>query len=172
MDDDNPAEAIEDTEVTRSGPETGSGSSETFDIDRASSRLDDALVDLIRHIGEKGGTAVVDPNGRITLKPKRDHESQWRLFAGIAFAALTLIYLMVVSLLPPIPKENRFPLLLVAALGFGLSAGVLGGAAKVQGSLPLPLQQAASKHPVAFSLTGGIAVAILVILLGWLIYLR
>jgi hypothetical protein len=91
---------------------------------------------------------------------------KWVVVAGVLFGALTLIFFMVLVIYsaPLNNPSTRLPLVIVLALGVALSASFLGGAATVSGRIPLP----GNMDPVAFSAAGGIAVFIIVFLLGWI----
>jgi hypothetical protein len=93
------------------------------------------------------------------------------LLCAIGFTALTLVYLMTLGVLAAIGMTHPAPefhgiLVMVLALGSAASCGYLGGWAAVKGQLPLPW---ANHHPIAFGVGGGIAVLVLILLLGWLL---
>ena len=53
--------------------------------------------------------------------------------------------------------------MIVLALSGALSAGFLGGNASARGSIPVPLL---NEHPLAVAFTGGVAVLIVLLILG------
>jgi len=86
---------------------------------------------------------------------------------GARLGALTLLFFMMLILLStfghPVPKDARFLVVIVLALAGGFSAGVLGGNASARGVIPVPI---AKEHPLTIALTGGIAVLIILLILG------
>ncbi len=68
-----------------------------------------------------------------------------------------------------VPSNARFLVIVVLALGAAMSAGFLGGAAAIQGKIPIPFVQ---KHPLVFSAGGGIAFFLIVLLLGCYLYVN
>ncbi len=98
--------------------------------------------------------------------------SNWVLVVGVAFGFLTFLFLaalVVMSVLgKPIPPESRLLVVFVLAIGVALSAGFLGGTASASGKLPLP----GGLDPVSFSVAGGIAVFVIVFLIGYVGYGR
>ena len=86
---------------------------------------------------------------------------------GAAFGGFTLLFFMGLILLStfghPVPKDARFLVVIVLALSGGLSAGVLGGNASARGIIPLP---AAKEHPLIIALSGGVAVLVILLILG------
>jgi len=86
---------------------------------------------------------------------------------GAASGGLTLIFFMGLILLSifghPVPKDARFLIVIVLAFSGGLSVGVLGGNASARGTIPLP---GANEHPLTVALTGGIAVMVILLIIG------
>lgn len=86
---------------------------------------------------------------------------------GIAFASVTLLFFMGLILLSifghAVPKDSRFLVVIFLAISAGLSAGVLGGNASARGAIPLPF---AKEHPLSVALTGGIAVLVVLLIVG------
>lgn len=97
---------------------------------------------------------------------------KWVLVVGALFGFLTFsffVILVILSLLgKSIPPDSRSLVVLVLAIGIALSAGFLGQTASASGKLPLP----AGLSPVSFSVAGGIAVFVIVLLVGYLSYGR
>lgn len=93
--------------------------------------------------------------------------------AGLIFGAATLVFFMSIVTMSLtgriIPCEGRFPAVMVLALGASLSVGFLGGWAKAEGKVAL---SGAAGSPIVFGVTGGIAVLIIVLVMGWLLYAR
>jgi hypothetical protein len=97
----------------------------------------------------------------------------WVIIAGCLFGGLTLVFFMVLVLLSvfgrSVPPDGRFPVVIVLASGSALAVSFLGGAAAASGRLPVPLVKS---NPIKFSVTGGVATLIIVLLLGYLLYIR
>jgi len=97
----------------------------------------------------------------------------WVLKAGFVIGVLTLIFFMALILLAvfghEVPKDSRFLVVAVFSFGAALSSSFLGGHAAANGHIPLPF---AKSHPVAFSVLGGVAVLIILMVLGHLLYIR
>ena len=95
----------------------------------------------------------------------------WFPVAGVILGTLTLIFLMgLVGLSTTgkeVPCQSRF--LVVAILGFGaaLASSFLGGSAAASGAIPIPF---AKDHPIQISVYGGIAVLIIIMILGSNLY--
>lgn len=104
------------------------------------------------------------------LKRMRD-APKWLQPAGLIFGFLTLVFFMalvVASIFGKVvPAEGKFPVLIVLALGTGLSASFLTGHATLSGQIPF----FGDEHPLAVSAGGGFAIIILILLVGWKIYL-
>ena len=95
---------------------------------------------------------------------------------AIAYAAgaLTLLFMMglfaysTVTQSPlPSGTTERFVIIAIVAFGAALASGFLGGEAAAKGSIPFRF---ATKHPLTFSMTGGIAVFVIVFALGSVLY--
>jgi len=91
----------------------------------------------------------------------------WLLVASVVVFAITLAFMMLLAMLATVgnkqvPSDSRFLVVIVLALGAGFGAAGMGGTAAARGSIPIPGSQ---NHPVAVSVTGGIAVMIVVLLL-------
>jgi hypothetical protein len=98
---------------------------------------------------------------------------KWFPIAGVIFAALTLIFLMwlVYSEISghPVPASGRFLVICVLAFGAAASGSFLGGQAAASGNIPLP---GAQNHPIAFTAAGGVAILVIVLLVGYFAYVR
>ena len=68
------------------------------------------------------------------------------------------------------PCGNRFMVIAILAITIATGFGFLGGSAAMSGNLPLP--GALKERPIAVSLTGGVAVFAVVLILGWSMYVR
>jgi serine/threonine protein kinase len=91
---------------------------------------------------------------------------------GVSASAVVMIFLMVLVAASVaghvVPTESRYLVLFVIAFALGLSSGSLGGAAGAAGRIPLPF---AKNHPIEFATSGGIAVFVIVLVLGRLLFL-
>jgi hypothetical protein len=96
----------------------------------------------------------------------------WISKAGYVTGILTLVFFMamvVASLFGyNVPANSRFVVVVVLAFGTALSFAFFGGTAAAHGSIPIPFSE---QKPIAFSVTGGIAVFIIVLALGYYLYL-
>lgn len=95
----------------------------------------------------------------------------WAEKAGAAIGIATLLFLMAVvllSFLKPLDAGTKWILILVFSLGCGLSASFIGGGAVARGKLRIPFL----KSPVTFAVTGGIAVIVIMLILGKLLFLQ
>jgi hypothetical protein len=98
----------------------------------------------------------------------------WFPIAGAGFGGLTLLFLMlliVLSLLfsKEIPMTSRFIVVAFLAISVGLSSTFLGGTAAAKGVITLPFIR---ESPMSFAVTGGIAVFVIVLMLGYVLYMR
>ncbi|CAN5774981.1 hypothetical protein BH18ACI5_BH18ACI5_06610 [soil metagenome] len=91
---------------------------------------------------------------------------RWLMPASFAVLGITLGFMMLLVLLATfdkqVPTGSRYLVVIVLALGAAFGIGGLGGEAAVRGKIPLP---GAQQHPLAVSVTGGVAVMIIVLLL-------
>lgn len=91
----------------------------------------------------------------------------WVMIVGICFAVLTLLFLMALTIMSVIGYriecQSRFLIVTVFAFGAALSTAFLGGDAAAKGRLPLPFIQ---EHPIEFSAAGGVAILMLLMILG------
>lgn len=104
-------------------------------------------------------------------------DAQIRKFDRLGYSAgiLTLLFFMAIAVVPSITDRDircsaRFPVVAVLALGAALAAGAIGGSATAKGSLPIP--GLGDRDPVVIATGGGIAVLIIVLLLGYQMYVK
>jgi len=102
-----------------------------------------------------------------------DNVPSWFSIAGVVFGAITLLFLMMLIVLSlysrEIPETSRFILVAFLALSIGLSSTFLGGTAAARGVVSMPFFK---ESPMSFAVTGGIAVFIIVLVLGFALYGR
>ena len=93
------------------------------------------------------------------------------MLVGAVFGGLTLLFLMLLVLFAlqdkEVPCNSRLLIVFVLALGAALAAAFLGGDVTARGTVPLPF---GSNKPIQFSAAGGVAVLIIVILIGNTVY--
>src|SRR5262245_19001781 len=96
--------------------------------------------------------------------PTQPPTGGWVVIVGAGFGALTLIFLMWLVLSSHrLDCDGRRLVVTILALGAGLASAFLGGAAAVRGAIPIkPIRQ----HPINFSVTGGAAVLIIVLVVA------
>lgn len=97
----------------------------------------------------------------------------WALKTGAVFGGLTLIFLMTLVFLSisgsVLNGDDKYLVLLILALGCALSVSFLGGEVAARGEIPLPF---ATNSPVSFGVTSGVAILVIVLILGSLLYLE
>jgi fido (protein-threonine AMPylation protein) len=108
--------------------------------------------------------------GRSAPSPSRSTEalrSGFVLKLGATLAVLALLFFMALVFLSAwgrrVPDDARYLVVIVLALSGGLSTVLLGGNMIARGSLPVPFVQ---ERPVQFACTGGIAVVVILLILG------
>jgi tetratricopeptide (TPR) repeat protein len=105
--------------------------------------------------------------------PQQHQVPQWFPLVGVAFGAITLLFFMglvIASLFRvEVSLASRFPVVVVLALGAASATTFLGGWAITEGYLPLPY---AKDRPLRFSAGGGVAVLLIILVLGSTLYLR
>lgn len=79
---------------------------------------------------------------------------------------VTLLFFMVL-IGTGVPPGTRLQQLIVVSLGLAIGSAFLGGAAAIRGNLPIP---GAQSHPLAFSVAGGVAVFLIVMLIGHFVF--
>lgn len=108
----------------------------------------------------------------VTTKFLPPPTSKWVPIAGAAFGLLTLLFFISLVLASingkSIPPDSRMLVVAVLALGVAPSASFLGGAASASGKLPLPW----GMDPLSFSAVGGIAIFLVVFLIGYGAFVR
>jgi hypothetical protein len=121
--------------------------------------------------GDTFGAAVV-----LTLMPIAQERGEmkpevpkWFPIAGFGSGILTLLFFMSLVIASvfdkQVPVGSRFLVVVVVALGAGLSSSFLGGAAVASGKVPV-----FKNSPLKFSVGGGIAVFIIVLAVGKYLY--
>jgi hypothetical protein len=94
----------------------------------------------------------------------------WFQSAGFVTGALTLLFFMLLVVVGiwghEVPSGSRFLVVAVLALGCALSAAFLGGHAAATGNIPF----FGNAHPLAISTTGGVAILVIVLILGHYFY--
>jgi len=117
----------------------------------------------------EGLAYIAEVNARV-LRPPSD---RWTRFAAAGFGLLTFLFftsLVVASVLgKSVPPDSRLLVIAVLAIGIALSLSFLGGTASVSGRLE---EMPWGMHPVAFRAGGGIAVFLIVFILGYLVYVK
>jgi hypothetical protein len=95
----------------------------------------------------------------------------WFAIAGYIAGVITLLFFMglvVGSIFNyTVPPGGRFAAVVVLAFGIALSFAFIGGDAAGKGSIPLPFSK---KKPFVFSVAGGIAAFVIVLVLGYYFY--
>jgi fido (protein-threonine AMPylation protein) len=91
---------------------------------------------------------------------------------GVVFGGAALVFFMGLVILSawghPVPHEAHYLVVIVLALSGALSAGFLGGNASARGVIPFP---GLNEHPLTVAFTGGIAVLIVLLVLGSRLFL-
>lgn len=114
-------------------------------------------------------------DGNLPENSSSSHPTNFRAYevAGYVAGMITLVFLMVIAFLPvidhSIPCSGRFPVLIVLAFGSAMAFSFIGGSAAAKGQVPLPF---GLQTPVQFGVGGGIAVIIVVLLIGWALYVK
>lgn len=130
---------------------------------------DPAVWEAAKNRGLKIGVEDMQ-NARIVLNKKRQASWQasmtgpeipaWFPVAGVAFAAVTVLFLMYLILGPNMDAQKKTTFDVLMAFCASASAGFLGGSAVANGSIPL-----FQNSPIAFSAYGGIGTFIVVFLI-------
>jgi len=104
---------------------------------------------------------------------KNESIPSWFSIAGVIFGAIAVLFLMALLLFSlygrEIPSTSRFIFVAFLALSFGLSSTFLGGTAAAKGAISLPFFK---EEPMSFAVTGGIAVSVIIMILGYITYIR
>lgn len=119
---------------------------------------------------------VPDNPGAIVDSLDRDINEDipsWFPKAGVVFGGFALLFLgllVVLSLFGrEIPTTSRFIVVAFLALTIGLSSTFLGGDAVTRGGVNLPFFK---ESPMSFAATGGIGAFVIVLVLGYVLYVR
>jgi hypothetical protein len=112
---------------------------------------------VIRNIMEAGSKPIIP---------------SWFQAAGFICGAFTLLFFMALVVGSifghVVPTSSKFLVVIVFSLGCSLAAAFLGGDAAASGNIPF----ISKDNPLAVSATGGIAVLIIVLLLGYYFYVK
>lgn len=99
------------------------------------------------------------------------NKTKWVMVLGAVFGGFTLLFFMALILISmlhrPLPPEDRYLVVIVLSLGSALAASFLGGGAAAKGNLSIPLLK---NNPISIGAFGGIAVLIIMMLLGTILY--
>ncbi len=95
----------------------------------------------------------------------------WPLVVGVIFLSISLIFFIAlvfiaVLLGKEVPYDSRFLVVIILSLTTATGSGFLGGYAEATGKISIPL----FKDPLTFGITGGIAVLIIILIFGHLLY--
>ena len=97
----------------------------------------------------------------------------WFPIAGYCTGVVTLLFFMALVIASvfdhTVPQGGRFAVIVVLALGAAMSVTFLGGEAAARGDIPIPFSKT---RPLAFSATGGISVLIVLLALGYVLYVK
>jgi hypothetical protein len=97
----------------------------------------------------------------------------WFAIAGYAAGLLTLLFLMALVVAGimtyGVPCNTRMLVVFVISLGLALASSFIGGDQAAKGSLPIPFVK---EHPIAFTVTAGVAVFVVALLLGFYTYAK
>ena len=119
-----------------------------------------------------GGSTARAANGRVTSSGRR-LPPKWVGVTGVVFGGITLLFFMGLALASifrhEVPAESRFLVLVVLSFGAAMSVGFISGAAVAKGNIPLP---GPLNHVIAVSTSGGIAVLVILLLVGYYLYVR
>jgi hypothetical protein len=98
---------------------------------------------------------------------------KWVTVAGAIFGGVSMIFFMALVIASlanyEVPAASRFLVLIVLSFGAALSVGFLGGSAVAHGKIPFP---GALKNTIAISTAGGVAVLLILMLVGYYLYVR
>jgi Fic family protein len=112
------------------------------------------------------------PAGSPTRRSTEALRSATAFRAGIAFGAVALLFFMILALMSAwghvIPHDARYLIVIVLALSGSLSAGCISGNASARGVVPIPY---ANEHPLSFALTGGFAMLVILLIVGWRLFI-
>lgn len=97
---------------------------------------------------------------------------KWAPQVGVGFLAVTVLFLMVLVVAgvvfgKSVPDSARFLVVAILALSVAVGGAFLGGSAVAEGRLNIP---GSKEHPMRYTLTGGIAVFAVLLMLGMGVY--
>jgi len=103
--------------------------------------------------------------------PPKKPVPKWVRVSGFVIFIVTLLFFIGLTgytiFVGPVPEDAKFFVVAVLALGMAGSFGFVGGSAMAEGKIPLP---GSKKHPVVYSIAGGVAVFLIVFALGMWLY--
>lgn len=96
----------------------------------------------------------------------------WFPIAGYISGILTLLFFMALIIVGvvlgrPFPADYKFIIVIVMAFGLALAVSFIGGSAAAGGKIPF-----FKDSPVQFAVSGGIATFVIVLLIGWKVFLK
>ena len=123
--------------------------------------------------GVRANTSTLDEKSMTTPTGRVDSESDsLTRKAALLFGAVTLLFLMSLIIIEifqqPVPQSARWLVVLFFAFSGGLSAAFWGGGASVRGTVQVPVL---GEKNVRFNAYGGVAVVIILLILGKLLFL-
>jgi hypothetical protein len=125
-----------------------------------------AVAGHYRDIGKLEG----EINSLQEARPVTAEIPKWFPIAGFCCIVLAIVFLMaMIALDREIRDNNRMLVVFVLALTVAAAQAFLGGAAAANGQIPIPWIE---ESPVKFSITGGGAAFVIVLLLGYWTYAR
>ena len=115
----------------------------------------------------------VGATGRRIATSGRPISPKWVGVTGVVSGVMTLLFFMGLALASifkhEVPAGSRFLVLAVLSFGAAMSVGFVSGAAAAKGKIPLP---APFNNVIAVSTSGGIAVLVILLLLGYHLYVK
>lgn len=115
----------------------------------------------------------METENNVTPSNRNSDFPQWAAVAGVVFGGLTFLFFMMLLLMSIFDKSlpqtatTKFLVITFLALGVALAFAFIGGDAAAKGRIPVPFF---NSNPVEFSVAGGIAVFIIVLLIGNAVY--
>ena len=99
--------------------------------------------------------------------PPAPPAATWIKVVGIVFLGIAFLFFIVLSLLGLYTNVDlcraKFPILVIISLAIAIGLGFLGGAAALEGKIPLPKL---IESPFKFGVTGGVGAFLIVLLIG------
>src|SRR6267142_5378361 len=115
----------------------------------------------------------LDYIGKVNARVYQQRYEDKTRFIGAIFGLLTFLFFASLVFAAvfgkPVPPEARLLVIAVLALGVALSLGFLGGSASASGKLENLL---GNISPIAFKVGGGVAVFVIVFLIGYIVYVK